>query len=99
MKSDTIITTMLQMRNLRLHKAKLPAYPRSDTVEHLLDAMHCLINLNNGMKLDTIVSVGFEPRSNAHMRTRYRWTGKKKNTRKQESYQTPNTPTRVWEDD
>lgn len=74
MKSDTIITTMLQMRNLRLHKAKLPAYPRSDTVEHLLDAMHCLINLNNGMKLDTIVSVGFEPRSNAyvHTCTRYR---------------------------
>lgn len=48
MKSDTIITTMLQMRNLRLHKAKLPAYQRSDTVEHLLDAMHCLINVNNG---------------------------------------------------
>ena len=102
MKSDTIITTMLQMRNLRLNKAKLLAYPRSDTVEHLLDAMHYLITLNNGMKLDTIVSVGFEPRSNAHTHTCALFTGEPAKRRTQgnrRATRLPNTPTRVWEDD
>lgn len=72
------------------------------TAEHLLYAMHYLINLNNGTKLDAIVSVGFEPRSNVHTHTCALFTGEQAKRRIQgnrTATRLPNTPTRVWEDD